>query len=425
MHPSCNAHIINLPVQDFIKARADPDKRGNGHRDEISLVRDVSVKQRSGAMRKIRFHKLATEKGLKPRNLLRDMPVRWSSSSFMLDRAWDLKAIVNKFIFDLKEDEKSQKKKAALTKMLIEDDEWVRIDLDREIFHLADAAQQMFSAESYPTLYNAMPALVSLLAAWKKRRALPKFADIAEALNAAIAKLQKHVSKVRIAALSATPYWVTMVIHPDFKLGKRFHKFWDTLAPDFESKMESIFKERYEKLHKPTTRTTSSQVPQQTNRLLDELSDDDEATGTLGTSSQSSEPWKTEYRAWLDAHHELGKEMTLVRMWGVLATQYPTWASLAADYLAVMGSSVSSERAFSGGGLVVTGQRGSLKGDIVEALQCIKCALRNDLLIHPSPPSSVLEEQLVVEDSDAEDDADQRAGIEWEIEIIDSETDDA
>ena len=57
-----------------------------------------------------------------------------------------------------------------------------------------------------------------------------------------------------------------------------------------------------------------------------------------------------------------------------------------------MSSSVSSERAFSQGGITITKRRNRhLKSDIVEALQCVKCAIRHDLLFREPPPSSILE----------------------------------
>jgi hypothetical protein len=65
-----------------------------------------------------------------------------------------------------------------------------------------------------------------------------------------------------------------------------------------------------------------------------------------------------------------------------------------------MSSSVSSERAFSQGGITITKLRNCLKGDIVEALQCLKCAIRHDLLFREAAPSSTLE-------ADAEDAVDQ------------------
>ncbi|KDQ61786.1 hypothetical protein JAAARDRAFT_104957, partial [Jaapia argillacea MUCL 33604] len=49
-----------------------------------------------------------------------------------------------------------------------------------------------------------------------------------------------------------------------------------------------------------------------------------------------------------------------------------TWASLAWDYLAIMATSVSSERAFSSASITITKRRNRLKGGIVEALQALK-----------------------------------------------------
>jgi hypothetical protein len=56
-----------------------------------------------------------------------------------------------------------------------------------------------------------------------------------------------------------------------------------------------------------------------------------------------------------------------------------------------MAASVSSERAFSQGGITISKHRNRLKGDIVEALQCVKCSLRTDLLFREPGPSSLTE----------------------------------
>ena len=45
-----------------------------------------------------------------------------------------------------------------------------------------------------------------------------------------------------------------------------------------------------------------------------------------------------------------------------------------------MASSVSSECAFSSAGITLSKRRNRLKGDIVEALQCLKCMYHNDLI---------------------------------------------
>ena len=56
-----------------------------------------------------------------------------------------------------------------------------------------------------------------------------------------------------------------------------------------------------------------------------------------------------------------------------------------------MSSSVSSERAFSQGGITISKRCNRLKGDIVEALQCIKSSIQHDLLLREPMLSSRLE----------------------------------
>jgi hypothetical protein len=65
-----------------------------------------------------------------------------------------------------------------------------------------------------------------------------------------------------------------------------------------------------------------------------------------------------------------------------------------------MASSVSSERAFSSAGLTISKQRNRLKGDIVEALQCLKCMYHNDLIFRDVVVATEEEEDL--EDMDLE-----------------------
>ena len=62
------------------------------------------------------------------------------------------------------------------------------------------------------------------------------------------------------------------------------------------------------------------------------------------------------------------------------AYRYPTWASLPQDYLAIMASSVSSERAFSAAGITISKRRNRLQGDIVEAIEINKSLKHHDLL---------------------------------------------
>ncbi|KIK77616.1 hypothetical protein PAXRUDRAFT_117214, partial [Paxillus rubicundulus Ve08.2h10] len=50
---------------------------------------------------------------------------------------------------------------------------------------------------------------------------------------------------------------------------------------------------------------------------------------------------------------------------------YPVWASLARDYLSIMGASVSNGYTFSAAALTIIKWHNLLKGDIVEAIQVL------------------------------------------------------
>jgi len=65
-----------------------------------------------------------------------------------------------------------------------------------------------------------------------------------------------------------------------------------------------------------------------------------------------------------------------------------------------MASSVSSERAFSSAGITISKRHNRLKGDIVEALECIKCIYHHGLLFQEFPSVSQVEEELETQEMD-------------------------
>jgi len=75
-------------------------------------------------------------------------------------------------------------------------------------------------------------------------------------------------------------------------------------------------------------------------------------------------------------------------------TQYRTLAKIARDYLAIQGSSVSSERAFSGGGLTDTKARNQLSPETFEALQILKSCYKDGLIKVEDEVASTREETI-------------------------------
>ena len=95
-------------------------------------------------------------------------------------------------------------------------------------------------------------------------------------------------------------------------------------------------------------------------------SDDDSDTGSTmpasTTSPDPSKPWLQEFNADLTARDHLAGQ-TIVQWWGANGARYPVWASLARDFLSVMASSVSSERACLSAGITISKRRNRLKSD--------------------------------------------------------------
>ena len=100
--------------------------------------------------------------------------------------------------------------------------------------------------------------------------------------------------------------------------------------------------------------------------------------------------------------------------------RYPVWGSLAHDYLSIMASSVSSERAFSSAGITLSKRRNRLQADIVEALQFTKCLFHQDLLFREV--CTTTEEEAILENKelDGGEDVD-IVEVSWEELLIESD----
>jgi len=197
---------------------------------------------------------------------------------------------------------------------------------------------------------------------------------------------------------------MAMVLEPSTKMSY-FNKNW---SPDLVSKVENAvqvrFLERFNALHqdhdpgtKPTHIRKGGKVHKSARRNLDDTDSEDDADDLEATVA-SPNAWMDEWRSYLNTNEDIPEGMSIVRWWGVNGSRYPTWRSLARDYLAIMASSVSSERAFSSAGITICKRRNRLDGDIVEALQCLKALLHQDISLAVIP--TVADEETSMDDAD-------------------------
>ncbi|KAJ7659106.1 ribonuclease H-like domain-containing protein [Mycena polygramma] len=367
-------------------------------RDEIGLVRAIAVKERSSAKRKDLFKTIQLRRQSDPaevaKQMVLDMKVRWSSTYAMLDRAYTLRDDVDAFVFQMAMD-KSGEKRQKLSKLELQKAEWDRVNLFLDLLAYAEYSQQKFSSDLKSTLHLALPALEALHDGWTQCADDPKYSVFADALNQALAKVDEYYQKTS----NSNAYMFAMVLDPSHKLSY-FKKHWPGDLQDAAiENMEETFKQRYLKLRGTPTAVSApvKKAPALKLRRSVVINDDTGDSTRAQVHVDPLKPWLDEYQQYLSAVEVVPPGMDTIQWWGINADRYPVWASLARDYLAVMSSSVSSERAFSSAGITISKRRNRLKSDIVEALQVLKCMLRKDLIFRKS---SLMDESDDVEQDD-------------------------
>ncbi|KAJ6589546.1 ribonuclease H-like domain-containing protein, partial [Mycena capillaripes] len=286
----------------------------------------------------------------------------------------------------------------------------------------AQDAQHAFSADLRSTLHLAIPALEKLHAEWTAKSTNEKYLVFHDALKEALLKVDEYYQKTS----SSNSYMFAMVLDPRKKLAY-FQKNWPkSLQNEATKNMEETVR-RYLKMHADTITNSTTSVTQnfkatQPNRRravtpLD--GDNDNMSDLSATHIDPLRPWLDEYQGYLAAREAVPEGMSTITWWGRNYHRYPVWGFLARDYLAIMASSVSSERAFSSAGITISKRRNRLKGDIVEALQVLKCLIRRDLLFRV-PEALVDDEDDMEVEPDADSDAEKDGS--WDI-LVDDDPD--
>ncbi|KAF8336664.1 ribonuclease H-like domain-containing protein [Amanita rubescens] len=324
-------------------------------RDEVGLVRAICVKEHLSAQHKELFKRiqLRDEDGhipsKRPKQLLMDMKVRWSSTYVMLERAESLKDEVDYFVRRLGLQEKDSNKAQKLLTMQLSLTEWDRVRRLLSLLGHAEKAQQAFSSDQGPTLHLALPALEALHKAWSTRFSRTQYADFQDGLNAGIDKIIDYYDR----SADSDAYIMAMLLDPTLKI-EHVRKYWgEELAKNALEHTEEMYKQRYLLLYRnsPAPRLAKGRIMPHTRskkvqRLMRELSSDDDsgsgvdgltggATPTTSASNftQAAKPWLDDFNAYLNSRDYLMEDQTVVQWWGLNGPRYPVWASLAHDFL--------------------------------------------------------------------------------------------
>ncbi|EMD32480.1 hypothetical protein CERSUDRAFT_32068, partial [Gelatoporia subvermispora B] len=378
-------------------------------RDEVGLVRAISVKERSSSQRKERFKKIQLAAGVTRdciRTLVVDMKVRWSSTYMMLNRAYSLRNCIEAFLEELGRAEQPGEARRKIYALIPSKPEWERVKLFQRVLATADECQQRFSSERAPALHLALPALEDVHITWSRRLEDVKYSDFKPGLSAGLRKVEEYYERIA----DNDTYIMSMVLDPARRLAHIQENWSEDLYREALALVKKLFRERYMELNVqtgsgapvPSARSDLSSSQRSRGAALAALSGDESDGGGIRQRASQVQSANEDievacdraFRKYLDYDEGLPTGMSRVEWWGLNGHHFPVWASLARDYLAVLATSVSSERAFSSAGITITKRRNRLKGDIVEALQVLKSAFRNNLFLFDCGPSSVTEADL-------------------------------
>ncbi|KAG2097411.1 hypothetical protein BD769DRAFT_1394522 [Suillus cothurnatus] len=141
---------------------------------------------------------------------------------------------------------------------------------------------------------------------------------------------------------------------------------------------EKVFKAQYPKLNEEGTSSLLSQPASKKSKVgrlksliqevLSDSEDDLSVNPTLASIGNPLWPWRAEFISYIETiEATLPAGMTTIQWWGFV-----------------------HHSTFSQGGITVTKQQNRLKGDIIEALQIVKCSIQHNLLFRELGLSSLM-----------------------------------
>lgn len=394
-HIRCMPHIYNLAVNDVLSAlsqhQAFTDEaiassaefsEQDVRKDPVLAIRGFVVAVRSSPQRKEAFRELqqtinATNKATtaggstkqsvtKTYELKLDVRTRWSSTFFMLERAWKLRPAIDMMV--------NLPQHAPLRKFALTEEQWSMVELAMKILRAAHQGQQLLSGDQHPTLHLAIPAIEYLLGEWESRqkkierkaRHLPveekeKYFRYVGILEAGIEKLGAYYLKME----SSDAYANAMILTPYIKM-RYLRKWWDQrsltsgklLADEAQETFSRTFTTNYaEKTDSPP----QMKVHRVWGHMFVESKDDGELVRYLNTPPSV---------------HPSNGGPTALEFWKMHSSEYPQLSKMAIDYLAIQGSATPVERVWSSAGETDTKRRNRLSPTRLEALQFLKAGYR-------------------------------------------------
>ncbi|KAF5313763.1 hypothetical protein D9619_013714 [Psilocybe cf. subviscida] len=373
----CIEHTINLAAGDFIKALGPTTWSYSGSSDESNTdfaansgnaaedsndntVTDVLDFEAGDTLGKALalVNQCCREEKIRERELLKWVRTRWGSMHDLIERVIESRKALMRFCYYADENLPKLKNK-QYADFKIETSEWRALELILEVLAEPRKAQATFSSETETTVWKAIPVLDCLRAKWTMFSKVVKFYPIYEAIIAGLEKLDKWYHEIS----KRETYYICLVLHPSMKDLYCKAAWSSDLCSQGQKSLEKIFDQYYI----PPKKTTTARSRENALGLVSQSFSGYGSDFIMSQLSQSTpqEPFTSASNPRQELTDYLGalREPSVVdpiKWWGYHSLQYPTLSRIARDYLAIQGSSVASERAFSSAGITDDVRRNSL-----------------------------------------------------------------
>ncbi|XP_078514398.1 zinc finger BED domain-containing protein 6-like [Lissotriton helveticus] len=419
----CLAHCINLVVQDFLKNEAKVS-------NIMAICRRICTHFNHSFKGRKLLRVIQQEHRLPVKALIQEVPTRWNSTYFMLERLFEQYIPLNAYVMSRRLGDPTVNLKALTIEMW----QWDLIKCITEMLQPFEVFTRAVSREDC-TMGQAIPLLYMLEQQVKEVcETYEGDEQKVDAYTLAKGLVNRLCENVRLNNIVSGEHYITAtILDPRYKLFVSSNEVIPFSDEDVDKYKTSIAAEANEleterlllkglplpAQASPSTPDASSSQRESSASAFQQAPTVPKAAPTRSDSAdptksitafflqkgmgksvavakgkedqQSRAPMNIErmVQAYLDDTTEVFMEQSPLVYWYERRRQWPVLSRLAIKYLACPVASVSSERVFSAAGAIVTSKRTSLSPKSVERLTMIKMNQRfipPDYQVRESPP---------------------------------------
>ena len=388
----CMAHRLQTVIRHAVDKTNGVDKvlsaarKLVGHFKHSALASDALYQKQ-----------LQLEPSVRPKRVVQDVPTRWNSSFYMLERLLEIRTALTVLLTDVLATPKREYRD-----LLLKDNQWSAAEHLVAILRPFELATTVGSGQQYTTISIMLPIVTKLNAGVKR---LAQSADSVMARSFASTLqvgLEKKFSLTHFAT-SSIPV-VTCALDPRF----RNLPFLEPEERDVVRKNLLLMSVKDRSVPAPSSRSIETPAKKSCSLaqlLSSDVPSDDDSSDDEDSGSQASKLEEQVERqlAVYFTEEAVPFDTNPLEWWKLHASRFPDVSALARKFLAVPGTSVPSEAVFSSAGVLVSKLRSSLHPDNVDALIFLRKnvmlkSARHTLSPCPLPDDAVADRRDVAEE---------------------------